>query len=890
MEKKFFLLALASLLFPLFVSGSTYYYAEIGGIYYRLDKTSKTARVVSEKQGIYVACEHKECIYSGDVVIPETVDDEGITYTVTEIGGVTSDNSGNGAFEYCKDLTSITIPRTVKQIGIRAFEGCTSLQAVYISDLSAWCKVDCGLFYWKEVLVDPSTFYEVSKRFFSFESNPLYHAHNLYLNGELIKELIIPEDVERVGTAAFAGGNFSSVTFHENVWFIGSGAFFYCNELKDVYTYSSRLLTEGDPFQEVNGSFTDTKNKTLHLLEKYKDNYFTNKEFYTYDGGEVCRQWSDFGRIEYIPENNVVQTYKLTYMVDGEVYETFDVNEGESITPENEPTKEGYTFSGWSEVPSTMPDHDVTVTGTFTINKYTLTYIVDGEVYKSFDVEYGSTITPEQDPSKDNYEFSGWSGIPHTMPANDVVVTGSFTYVAPSVYTVTYLVDGDVYVTTDYNEGESIVPESEPQKEGYTFSGWSWIPSKMPGENVVISGSFTVNKYRLTYILDGEEYKTGELEYGTSITPEAEPEREGYVFSGWSYIPGTMPANDVTITGTFAKGIYTLTYILNGKTYKTCLYSFGDKVTPEQVSEEEGYTFSGWSYIPSNMPAENVTVTGTYTVNTYKLIYMVDGEVYKTVEVEYGAKLTAEEEPEKDGYTFSGWSWMPSKMPAEDVVVTGTFKQIGYSIDDYIYVINGNNATCAKGSPDDGELIVSPVIVIENNTYNVTSIGDYAFSYNSGITSVTIPDGVTSIGNSAFEGCSSVMSLTLGKDIESIGSRAFAGIARSASVRKRASGSPLVVECHAESLPDASLNSFEDTPIESAVLMVKDDLVYMYKAIAPWYRFGTIIGFDEATGISSVYNNGKADIFSIDGRKIDSPKKGINIIRTDGRTRKVTVK
>lgn len=58
--------------------------------------------------------------------------------------------------------------------------------------------------------------------------------------------------------------------------------------------------------------------------------------------------------------------YNLIYMVDGEEYKTVQLAEGDAITPEANPTKDGYTFSGWSEIPETMPAHDVTVTGTFT--------------------------------------------------------------------------------------------------------------------------------------------------------------------------------------------------------------------------------------------------------------------------------------------------------------------------------------------------------------------------------------------------------------------------------------------------------------------------------------------------------------------------------------------
>ena len=65
-------------------------------------------------------------------------------------------------------------------------------------------------------------------------------------------------------------------------------------------------------------------------------------------------------------------SYKLTYVVDGETVKEESVLFEAAITPETEPTKEGYTFSGWSEIPETMPATDVTVTGTFTVNKYKL--------------------------------------------------------------------------------------------------------------------------------------------------------------------------------------------------------------------------------------------------------------------------------------------------------------------------------------------------------------------------------------------------------------------------------------------------------------------------------------------------------------------------------------
>jgi hypothetical protein len=118
--------------------------------------------------------------------------------------------------------------------------------------------------------------------------------------------------------------------------------------------------------------------------------------------------------------------YNLTYMVDGEVYKNYEIQATEVITPEPDPYREGYDFSGWSTIPSVMPAHDVTVTGTFTINSYDLTYMIDEEVYKVVAYNYGTAITPEPQPEGDYATFE-WMDIPATMPAHDVVVHASYT-------------------------------------------------------------------------------------------------------------------------------------------------------------------------------------------------------------------------------------------------------------------------------------------------------------------------------------------------------------------------------------------------------------------------------------------------------------------------------
>ena len=471
--------------------------------------------------------------------------------------------------------------------------------------------------------------------------------------------------------------------------------------VKEGYTFSGwSEIPETMPAHDVTvtGSFTVNKYKLTYIVDDTEYKSFEIefgakitpeaepiKEGYTFSG------WSEIP--ETMPAQDVTVTgsftvnrYKLTYMVDGAEYKSMEVEYGATITPEAEPVKEGYTFSGWGEIPETMPAHDVTVTGSFTINKYKLTYMVDGAEYKSYEIEFGATIMSEAEPKKEGYTFSGWGEIPETMPAHDVTVTGSFTV---NRYKLTYMVDATEYKSMEVEYGASITPEAEPVKEGYTFSGWSLIPETMPAHDVTVTGSFTVNKYKLTYVVDGAEYKSMEVEYGTTITPEAEPTKEGYTFSGWSLIPETMPAHDVTVTGTFTKGNYKLTYLVDDEIYKVISYDFGDKITPEAAPQKDGHTFSGWSEIPETMPAHDVIVTGSFSVNKYRLTYMVDGAEYKSFEVEYGTKITPESEPTKEGYTFSGWSWIPNKMPAEDVVVTGYFTvnkyTLTYIVDDAEY-------------------------------------------------------------------------------------------------------------------------------------------------------------------------------------------------------------
>lgn len=116
------------------------------------------------------------------------------------------------AFENCANLTSVTLPGSVKCIYSDAFFNCTALNEVHVIDLAKWCEI----------------------HFESYESNPLYSGHNLYIDGELVTELKIPDGVTAISDKAFCGLNVSEVILPEGLKTIGRYAFSWCENLTGV--------------------------------------------------------------------------------------------------------------------------------------------------------------------------------------------------------------------------------------------------------------------------------------------------------------------------------------------------------------------------------------------------------------------------------------------------------------------------------------------------------------------------------------------------------------------------------------------------------------------------------------------------------------------------------
>ena len=166
------------------------------------------------------------------------------------------------------------------------------------------------------------------------------------------------------------------------------------------------------------------------------------------------------------------------------------------------------------------------------INQYTVTVKPEnGEADITITQDYGTAIAAPADPTREGYTFTGWDrDIPATMPAENMTVTAKWKV---NQYTITFDTNGGseiTPITQDY--GTAITAPANPTREGYTFIGWDKaIPATMPAENMTITAKWKVNQYTITFDSNGgSEIAPITQDYGTAITAPADPTREGYTF------------------------------------------------------------------------------------------------------------------------------------------------------------------------------------------------------------------------------------------------------------------------------------------------------------------------------------------------------------------------
>ena len=376
------------------------------------------------------------------------------------------------------------------------------------------------------------------------------------------------------------------------------------------------------------------------------------------------------------------------------------------------PTRTGYTFLGWTGEGITTPQPNVTIPKGSTGDK---TYIENWKLTEyniTMDLNGGSgqekvvyTMTDEDfelpTPTRNGYEFVGWTGEDITTPQTSVKIpkgsTGNKAYTANwqvIEYTITLDTNGGPAVSPIKYTVEDSFTLPYPLRPGYEFVGWTLDGSGMlpftpliiyPGTtgDLHYKAEWRLAEYTITMDLNGG---SGQEKVVYTITDEdfelPTPTRNGYEFVGWTGERITTPQTSVKIpkgsTGNKAytanwKVIrYTITLVTNGGAVIASIrYTVEDSVTLPIPPDRPGYEFSGWvldgsgqfpstpMIIPKGSTGDRI-YKAEWRVATYTITYVSHGKAYNWVQYTINNQVyfgTPEEDPSYylPGYTFVGW-------------------------------------------------------------------------------------------------------------------------------------------------------------------------------------------------------------------------------------------
>lgn len=217
------------------------------------------------------------------------------------------------------------------------------------------------------------------------------------------------------------------------------------------------------------------------------------------------------------------------------------------------PTKEGFTFNGWSTSNWDGPSSEnIDVYGLWTENGtpsptiYTVNFYLTSaktEIYKTF--KSNQTINPGT-PTRNGYKFLDWSSdawkgtitsdlnIYATWTKNDDPVITPIPTPTGVVHTVKFITDDGTQIENqEILDGELVKEPKEPKRRGYKFNGWDWNFNSKVREDLEIT-AYWIPVYKVTFIdWDNEVLDEQEILKGDSAKAPSNPSREGYAFNGW---------------------------------------------------------------------------------------------------------------------------------------------------------------------------------------------------------------------------------------------------------------------------------------------------------------------------------------------------------------------
>lgn len=309
---------------------------------------------------------------------------------------------------------------------------------------------------------------------------------------------------------------------------------------------------------------------------------------------------------------------------------------------------------------------------------YNATFYVDGEEYRVVPTKVGEQIVAPEAPSKQGYTFTGWTPEVGTMGIEDVSFNAQFSAGEVSYKVETYVMDvngaygaADVKVVpATTGAAVSVDPEA---REGFTVAADSVLSGTVAADSsLVLKVYYSRNQYKLT--VDGAESM---VYYGAELNI-AEPTKDHYTFAGWNVeVPATMPASDLTLVSQWTEeGADYTAYDAAvkaaqakkaeadyEKTYTAESRAALDAALAIDVANKK---YSEQADVDAATAAINDAVKAlelmTYTANFY-----VNGQLYKAVTAKVGEQIIAPNDPSVDGYNFNGWDPAVGTMGTEDV-------------------------------------------------------------------------------------------------------------------------------------------------------------------------------------------------------------------------------
>ncbi|MBE6678178.1 MAG: hypothetical protein E7597_05230 [Ruminococcaceae bacterium] len=367
-----------------------------------------------------------------------------------------------------------------------------------------------------------------------------------------------------------------------------------------------------------------------------------------------------------------IQQFTVTFKdYDGTVLKSETVDAGSSVSAPADPEREGYRFTGWDGTADNV-SADLVINAQY-IQQFTVTFKdYDGTVLKSETVDAGSSVSAPADPERQGYRFICWDGTADDVSA-DLVINAQYI----QQFTVTFKdYDGTVLKSETVDTGSSVSAPADPEREGYRFTGWDGTADDVSAD-LVINAQY-IQQFTVTFKdYDGTVLKSETVDAGSSVSAPADPEREGYRFTGWDGTADDVSA-DLVINAQYIQQ-FTVTFKdYDGTVLKSETVDAGSSVSAPADPEREGYRFTGWDGTADDVSADLV-INAQYIQQFTVTFKDYDGTVLKSETVDTGSSVSAPANPSRAYYSFTGWDKEFTNI-TNNLIVTAQYTEIKHNV------------------------------------------------------------------------------------------------------------------------------------------------------------------------------------------------------------------